>query len=270
MEKLEHLSVLIISGDDASEFLQGQMTQSTDILDDQQIHLTSFCNPQGRVIATALIQLWNEAYYLIVSSDLIDDLSNHLSRYILRSKVIISKNEINVFGIHKKDASDIVNTDNQSLRSLANDNERFVLLSNEYKGKDTISKEDWILEDIKNGIPIINKINSLEYIPQMINLDHLEGISFSKGCYTGQEVIARVQHRGKVKQRLYRIEAKTDKVFTPKDEIEQMGKKVGNVLISSLNNNNCDALAVINVLKKYENLTINGVELRIESFFNSQ
>ena len=269
MKKLEHLSVLTISGDDANEFLQGQMTQSTDALYDKKIHLTSFCNPQGRVIATALIQLWNEAYYLIVSSDLIDDLSNHLSRYILRSKVIIRKSELNVFGIHKKDASEIDEADNQSLRSLANDDERFVLLSNEYEGRDSIVKKDWILKDIKSGIPIIHKVNSLEYIPQMLNLDHLEGINFSKGCYTGQEVIARVQHRGKIKQRLYRIKAKTDMVFAPKDKIEHLGKQVGNVLSSSLTDNTCDGLAVINVLDKFEKLSINGVELKIEKLFNS-
>tara|TARA_B100001250_G_scaffold368634_1_gene351438 strand:+ start:1104 stop:1916 length:813 start_codon:yes stop_codon:yes gene_type:complete len=269
MKKLEHLSVLTISGDDASEFLQGQMTQSTDALNDKQIHLTSFCNPQGRVIATALIQLWNKAYYLILCSDLIDDLTNHLSRYILRSNVILSKNEFNAFGIYKKAASAIVDADNQFLRSLANDDERFVLLSNEYEGNDTIGKEDWILKDIKSGIPIINKINSLEYIPQMLNLDHLEGINFSKGCYTGQEVIARVQHRGKVKQRLYRVEAKTDKAFEPKDEIEHMGKKVGNVLISSTHNNICHALVVINVGGAEKILSIDGITLKIKKLFDS-
>ena len=89
MKTLEHLSVLKISGDDATEFLQGQMTQDTGELNDDQIHLTSFCNPQGRIIATSLIQYRNEAYYLILSSDLIDDLKSHLQRYILRSKVTV-------------------------------------------------------------------------------------------------------------------------------------------------------------------------------------
>ena len=263
MKKLEHLSVLTISGDDANEFLQGQMTQTTDALDDKQIHLTSFCNPQGRVMATALIQLWNEAYHLILSSDLIDDLTNHLSRYILRSKVILNKNEINVFGIYKKDTKSIVNSDNQSLRSLFNDHERFILLSNEYQGQDSIDKENWVLEDIKCGIPVIKKINSLEYIPQMLNLDNLEGISFSKGCYTGQEVIARVQHRGKIKQRLYRIEAKTDEILLPQNEIRHMDKKVGHVVISSLNKSVCYGLAVINIVDSDKDLSVNGVEIEV-------
>ena len=60
MAKLEHLSVIKVSGDDADEFLQGQMTQSTEVINEDLLHLTSFCNPQGRVVATALIQSWNE------------------------------------------------------------------------------------------------------------------------------------------------------------------------------------------------------------------
>ena len=264
MKRLEHLSVLKISGDDAKEFLQGQMTQSTDELNDDQIHLTSFCNPQGRVIATALIQFWNEAYYLILGSDLLDDLTICLSRYILRSKVILTKNEINIFGVFKKDISKIDSRFNSdSLKSLSNDPERFILLSNKYQGEDTIDMNNWILEDIKNGIPLINKINSLEYIPQMLNLDHLEGISFTKGCYTGQEVVARVQHRGKIKQRMYQLEIEADDFVSPQVEVKNIDKKVGSVVISSLKDSFCYGLAVINISDVDKNLSINGCKVNI-------
>jgi len=263
MKRLEHLSVLKISGDDAKEFLQGQMTQSTDELNDDQIHLTSFCNPHGRVIATALIQFWNEAYYLILGSDLLDDLTTCLSRYILRSKVILTKNEINIFGVFKKDTSKIVDSDSDSLKSLSNDPERFILLSNEYQGDDTIDMNNWILEDIKNGIPLINKINSLEYIPQMLNLDHLEGISFTKGCYTGQEVVARVQHRGKIKQRMYQLEIEADDFVSPQVEVKNIDKKVGSVVISSLKDSFCYGLAVINISDVDKNLSINGCKVNL-------
>ena len=276
MKRLEHLSVLKISGDDAKEFLQGQMTQSTDELNDDQIHLTSFCNPQGRVIATALIQFWNEAYYLILGSDLLDDLTICLSRYILRSKVILTKNEINIFGVFKKDTSKIDSRFNSdSLKSLSNDPERFILLSNKYQGEDTIDMNNWILEDIKSGIPLINKINSLEYIPQMLNLDHLEGISFTKGCYTGQEVVARVQHRGKIKQRMYQIEIEEfpeiysnqgmipDDFISPQVEVRNIDKKVGSVVISSLKDSFGYGLAVINISDADKDLSINGYKVNL-------
>ena len=273
MAKLEHLSVIKVSGDDADEFLQGQMTQSTEVINEDLLHLTSFCNPQGRVVATALIQSWNEHYYLILSSDLIDDLIAWLSRYILRSKVIIGKEEINIFGINvsKKDNSDqsFIQSKNQSLRSLrslANDDSRLILLSynDEEEQFQTISKEDWIIQDIKTGLPLINKINTIKYIPQMLNLDKLNAISFSKGCYTGQEVVARVQHRGKIKQRMYKLAIDINVLLDEKSEIVNIDKKVGSILISHLNKNKCMALAVINCSAIKDNLTVEGHKIKIE------
>ena len=269
MDKLEHLSVIKVSGEDASEFLQGQMTQSTETINNDLLHLTSFCNPQGRVLVTALIQTWNEAYYLILSSDLIDDLITCLSRYILRSKVYLSKEEINIFGINvsKKNNSDqsLMQSKNQSLRPLANDDSRLILLSDLDEGKKshTINKEDWIIQDINTGIPLISKINSLKYIPQMLNLDDLNAISFTKGCYTGQEVVARVQHRGKIKQRMYQLEIKTDDFLSPQVEVRNIDKKVGSVVISARNNNIYHALAVINIDDADKNLSINGCKVNL-------
>ena len=274
MNKLEHLSVIKVSGDDANEFLQGQMTQNTEAINNEFIHLTSFCNPKGRVLATALIQSWNEAYYLILSEDLIDDLIAWLSRYILRSQVTISNEEINIFGVSEDEKKNIDESyslsSNQSLKRLFNDETRLILLSYEDENKfKTIDKKEWIIQDINAGIPLIGTLNSLEYIPQMLNLDHLNAISFSKGCYTGQEVIARVEHRGKIKQRLYKIEAATDDFFLPQIEIIDMDKKVGNVVISSLSENVCHGLGVINISNAGENLSIEGTELKIEEFIDS-
>ena len=269
MDKLEHLSVIKVSGEDADEFLQGQMTQSTEAINNDLLHLTSFCNPQGRVLATALIQSWNEAYYLILSSDLIDDLITCLNRYILRSKVYLTKEEINIFGINvsEKNNSDqsFIQSKNQSLRSLANDDSRLILLSynDEEEQFQTISKEDWIIQDIKTGLPLINKINTIKYIPQMLNLDDLNAISFTKGCYTGQEVVARVQHRGKVKQRMYQLEIETDDFVSPQVEVRNIDKKVGSVVMSARSNNICHALAVISIDYADKNLSINGCKVNL-------
>ena len=269
MDKLEHLSVIKVSGEDADEFLQGQMTQSTEAINNDRLHLTSFCNPQGRVLATALIQSWNEAYYLILSSDLIDDLITCLNRYILRSKVYLNKEEINIFGINvsEKNNSDqsFIQSKNQSLRSLANDDSRLILLSynDEEEQFQTISKEDWIIQDIKTGLPLINKINTIKYIPQMLNLDDLNAVSFTKGCYTGQEVVARVQHRGKIKQRMYQLEIETDDFVSPQVEVRNIDKKVGSVVMSARSNNICHALAVINIDYADKNLSINGCKVNL-------
>ena len=274
METLEHLSVIKVSGDDADEFLQGQMTQNTEVINNELIHLTSFCNPQGRVIATALVQTWNEAYYLILRLVLIDDLIAWLSRYILRSQVTISNDELNIFGISEDEKKNIDESyslsSSQSLKPLANDHTRLILLSyDDEETFQTIDKEKWILQDINTGIPLINKHNTLKYIPQMLNLDQLNAISFSKGCYTGQEVVARVQHRGKVKQRLYQIKTESGVVLYPQEEVKNLDKKVGHVVISQVHKDLCFGLAAINISATGKNLSIKGVELKIEKFIGS-
>ena len=230
MKDLEHLRVLTISGEDAGELLQGQMTQDIRKLEDEKIHITSFCNVQGRVIASAFIQGRNDRYDLILSSEIIDDLENHLKRYVLRSKVVIEQSIEKTFGSYKSD----VNEDSKEYGSLKNDPERVLILSTQApKSIDNfITSEEWIRCDIENKIAIIDKESSEKFIPQMLNLDILDAVSFSKGCYTGQEVVARVQHRGKVKKRMYKINIKETDSVDPHTQIMDQKKSVGNIVLS--------------------------------------
>ena len=191
MKHLEHLRILTISGEDAGELLQGQMTQDIRKLKDDKIHMTSFCNVQGRVIASAFVQCEGDRYDLILSSELVEDLCNHLQRYILRSKVEIQQSEKLAYAIFSKDIA----SDQELFKTLSNNPERMLALANSVPEniENFIASEEWIEHDIKGMIPIIHKESSEKFIPQMLNLDILNAVSFSKGCYTGQEVVARVQ-----------------------------------------------------------------------------
>ncbi|HJL80013.1 MAG: hypothetical protein QF513_03230 [Gammaproteobacteria bacterium] len=244
MKHLEHLSILSFSGEDAAELLQGQMTQDIRSVNDEMIHVTSFCNVQGRVIASSFIQGKNNQYDLILSSELADDLKNHLQRYLLSSKVVIEKSESMVFGAYKKDTD----KNHQQFRPLKNDPERMLFHSNQVPENTDkfITSEEWIRCDIEKRIPIINKESTEKFIPQMLNLDILDAVSFSKGCYTGQEVVARVQHRGRIKQRMFMIKAESQDLISPGSEIHHGSKKVGTVVISILMDNYNTGLAVIN------------------------
>ena len=255
MKDLEHLRVLTISGEDAGELLQGQMTQDIRKLEDEKIHITSFCNVQGRVIASAFIQGRNDQYDLILSSEIIDDLENHLKRYVLRSKVVIEQSIEKTFGSYKSD----VNEDSKEYGSLKNDPERVLILSTQApKSIDNfISSEEWIRCDIENKIAIIDKESSENFIPQMLNLDILDAVSFSKGCYTGQEVVARVQHRGKVKKRMYKINIKETDSVDPHTQIMAQKKSVGNIVLSKKIASDCICLAVINQVDSTSELTVN-------------
>ena len=255
MKDLEHLRVLTISGEDAGELLQGQMTQDIRKLEDEKIHITSFCNVQGRVIASAFIQGRNDQYDLILSSEIIDDLENHIKRYVLRSKVVIEQSIEKTFGAFKSD----VNEDSKEYGSLKNDPERVLILSTQApKSIDNfITSEEWIRCDIENKIAIIDKESSEKFIPQMLNLDILDAVSFSKGCYTGQEVVARVQHRGKVKKRMYKINIKETDSVDPHTQIMDQKKSVGNIVLSKKIANDCICLAVINQVDSTSELTVN-------------
>tara|TARA_B110000003_G_scaffold58159_1_gene58230 strand:- start:221 stop:1009 length:789 start_codon:yes stop_codon:yes gene_type:complete len=261
MKDLEHLRVLTISGEDAGELLQGQMTQDIRKLEDEKIHITSFCNVQGRVIASAFIQGRNDQYDLILSSEIIDDLENHLKRYVLRSKVVIEQSIEKTFGSYKSD----VNEDSKEYGSLKNDPERVLILSAQApKSIDNfISTEEWIRCDIENKIAIIDKESSEKFIPQMLNLDILDAVSFSKGCYTGQEVVARVQHRGKIKQRMFKFKTENKNLITHGSEIHHESKKVGTVVISELIDNNSIGLAVINSADNESQLNIGDINIKL-------
>jgi folate-binding protein YgfZ len=261
MKDLEHLRILTISGEDAGELLQGQMTQDVRKLEDEKIHITSFCNVQGRVIASSFIQERNDQYDLILSSEIIDDLENHLQRYILRSKVLIEQSDEKTFGAYKSD----INEDSKECRSLKNDPKRVLTLSSQVPESidNFITSEEWIRCDIENSIAIINKESTEKFIPQMLNLDILDAVSFSKGCYTGQEVVARVQHRGKIKQRMFKFKTENEDLISHGSEIHHESKKVGTVVISKLIDNYTIGLAVINSADNESQLNIGDINIKL-------
>ena len=97
----------------------------------------------------------------------------------------------------------------------------------------------------------------------MLNLDILDAVSFSKGCYTGQEVVARVQHRGKIKQRMFKFKTENKDIITHGSEIHHESKKVGTVVISELIDNNSIGLAVINSADNESQLNIGDINIKL-------
>ena len=274
MNHLSHLSILSFSGSDVKDFLQGQMTQDINSISNQSYKMTSILNPKGRMIVSGLIKRSEDIFFLIISKDLSEDILNWLSRYILRSDVIITIEDFNIIGLDNVNHKKLINhqDDSQQLNisPVDVDKDRYILIiNNQVVTKDnsiqSINENDWTLADIKSGLAIIDKNNSEKYIPQMINLDLLEGISFSKGCYTGQEVVARVQHRGKIKQRMFHIiiESNSNEIDA-RSEVMCEDKKVGSIVISKKSNNYFHALAVINTNNSDEDLSMNGYEVNLK------
>jgi folate-binding protein YgfZ len=129
-----------------------------------------------------------------------------------------------------------------------------------------MSSRNWKLADIQAGIPIIYKENIAKFIPQMINLDLINGISFNKGCYTGQEIVARVQHRGEIKRRMFHISTQQcNAEIRPGTPVLLGDSEVGTIIQSEPHKNQIHSLAVIRGDVSKKKLLVNGSETKVQS-----
>jgi folate-binding protein YgfZ len=276
MKQLDHLAIISISGADSTEFIQGQMTQDIGAISDDEARMTAILNPQGKVMATALIMHWDDSIILVLSMDTVDDLIAWLSRFILRSIVTVSKLEAYIYGLNHN-LADIesdnlgLEKENFCLRSIETDVERTLLITkslHDFKNNPmtTMSSKSWKLADIQAGIPIIYKENIAKFIPQMINLDLINGISFNKGCYTGQEIVARVQHRGEIKRRMFHISTQQcNAEIRPGTPVLLGDSEVGTIIQSEPHKNQIHSLAVIRSDVSKKKLLVNGSETKVQS-----
>lgn len=212
------LRCLAVEGRDARGFLQGQLTQDLAALEADRIAVAGLLSAQGRVVAAPWLHACGDAVELLLPADLAEAVLARLKRYVLRAKVQLT--------IREPAAG--------TAAALAR-----------HLGADPAAT-DPALALIRAGQPLIDSATSEEWIPQMLNLDLLGGISFSKGCYTGQEIVARTQHLGRIKRRMFRYAAD---VAPPaaKSALTADGQKVGEVVVAARAGTGCELLAVVNL-----------------------
>ena len=205
------ISTIPITGHDAFEFLQGQLTNDLRRLDNEQEILSAWCNPKGRVIWFGTMRKIDNGYALMAAADMADTIVKRLTMFRFRSKVDLSV----------EDEGHTVNT-------------AFL---------------------IDNGIPYIGSKQAEQFTPHMLNLDLLDAISFDKGCYPGQEIVARTHYKGATKRRALRFAC--DNTVDVGDKVSLDGRDIGEVLNVAGN----DLLAVVPTDKADEPLTIGGMPL---------
>lgn len=191
------LAILQITGDDVQTYLQGQISNDIRLLTTKnQFQFAAHLNPKGRILATFIIALVNEkTYYLITNREIAEKIMPRLKMFILRSKVTLQKIEQDIY------LTDYVDPDSISIE-LAPD--RFLTIT--ARKLDSIENSNlWHQFLVDNTIPMIYLPSMEKIIPQQINYDLLGGISFNKGCYTGQEIVARTHYLGKIKRRLVKF-----------------------------------------------------------------
>ena len=209
-----------VSGERARELLQGQLTCDLNEITETHSRLGAHCNPQGRIISLFRVIYYKNSYYLLMPKTLIPQAINGLKKYAVFFKVTLQdvSDQFNFMGYHGDLLTQFVNSVPNDINEVATLNDRLIIkiasqryeiigdldsLAKEMAEKaGMISENDWKYLDIQAGIPTIYPETSEKLLPHEINLHQLNAISFNKGCYTGQEIIARMQYRGKLKTEL--------------------------------------------------------------------
>jgi hypothetical protein len=264
-----------VSGADAAAFLQGQLTNDVHELDTGRAQLSAYCTPQGRILATLLVWRAGNAYLLQLPRELSDGIRTRLRRYVLRARVEVvdaSASAVllglggpgaagllgNLFGQSPAEPMAITHVSDATLICLGTD--LFELAVEPQRATavwDRLAQHatpagtpGWQWRLIGAPIPVVTAPTQEQFVPQMANLEQLGAVNFSKGCYPGQEVVARSQYRGEVKRRLFRFHAElpTAAPGQPLYSGEVSGQAVGVVVNAApAPSGGLDLLAVVRI-----------------------
>ncbi len=247
---LSYLGLVRVEGDDAKDFLQSQFSNDIQQVNEFLSQLSSYCTPKGRMLALMRVLHTPDGYLLLLPRELLPNFMKRLQMFILRAKVQLSHDDAMLaFGLSGQKAADLLQKvgldapTEQNAGSRHNDivlsrinvrndrgRDRFLLVG-PYQGMatlwDTLSSADatavgapvWRWLDIQAGAPNIYSQTVEAFVPQMANLEILNGVNFKKGCYPGQEIVARMQYLGKLKQRMVRLHSNDNITVQPGDRI---------------------------------------------------
>jgi folate-binding protein YgfZ len=226
---LTHFSLIRASGEEAAAFLHNLLSNDVQHLDQDHAERASFCSPKGRMLADFLI--WREGHdtLLQLSADIQPAILKKLSMYILRSKARLTDagSEFVLLGLAGSGMGEALKTIGATLPAVPMETSRFsggtVIRLDEQRCQLVVTASaaeqtwrtlaaaarpvgtpTWRWLEIAAGVPHIRQATQDEFVPQMANQDLLGGLSFTKGCYPGQEIVARTKYLGKVKRRTYR------------------------------------------------------------------
>ena len=201
--KLKDRGLLKLNGADVQNFLQAQFSNDINALEEGKVQLNAYCQHQGKIIALIWVIRKDDGFYLSFPSDLSSVVAQKLTMFKMMSDVVI------------EDMSDqtiqlgVVDEVFEGAFSL-NDRQS-VALVDKTRGIELSNYENWSQVCIEKQVPEIYSNTSEQFVPQMLNLDIDEkGVSFTKGCYPGQEVVARLHYLGKAKRRMYQFECESD------------------------------------------------------------
>jgi tRNA-modifying protein YgfZ len=252
---LGHRAVLKFSGQDAESFLQGQLTCDVAAVRESASY-GAWCSPQGRMLASFLLWRVDSAFCMALAGDIAAGVQQRIARFVLRAKVRIEPVALALAGCSGPQAAGalreaigkpperrletaLVGGDEALIRL---DESRFLLAYAAEARLAALSARlqrvatgawDWL--DVRRGIPWIGAATQDRLVPQMANVERIGGVSFTKGCYTGQEIVARAQHRGTVKRRMFVANVAAGTAASAGDELfaEDLGDQTAGLVVNA-------------------------------------
>lgn len=225
---LSHLGLIRAEGADTENFLQGQLSNDVRLVTDGRSQLSAYCNPKGRMLAILRLFKRDNAYFLQLPLALLEPTLKRLSMFVLRAKVKLqAEPELIGLGLSGPNAAalmenvwgpfahevDACRTQNGiTVICLPGKSPRYALLGSVASlqpvwqrltsAATPVGAHAWRWLDIQAGLPTVLPGTVEEFVPQMANLELVGGVSFKKGCYPGQEIVARMHYLGRLKQRM--------------------------------------------------------------------
>ena len=247
---LSHLGLIRIDGEDAAGFLQNQFTNDVREVTGSSSQLSAWCSPKGRALACFRLFMMAGCYYMQLPYTLVSPTREKLARYVLMSKVTLEESsdkfatmglagpqaEIllnKLFPAIPAEVNEVVHQPGCTLLRVPGSSPRFVIIGEPARlvplwltlstRTQPAASNCWRLLDIQAGLPAVYPETVEAFVPQMLNLQAVGGLSFTKGCYPGQEVVARMQYLGKLKRRMYRAVVDADTSPQPGDSLRVAG-----------------------------------------------
>lgn len=250
---VDEVGLILVTGEDATEFMQNQLSNDINLIDEAHFQLSSYSTPKGRMLAIFRVLRIANGYILLTTKSLVLPLLQRLQKYIVQSQVTLAdaSGHFARFAIQTDTAAVIehpllaqevgASFQNDSVFSLqlepqAGQRRYLVLCLSADEARSLWSEfsaalqvagyASWKLAEIKAGMPVIHPQTSEEFVLQMSNLNLLGGVSFKKGCFPGQEIVARMQYLGTLKRRMFLASLETLQLPAPGDEIVTRGKDI--------------------------------------------
>jgi len=255
---LSHYSAISLIGAEQNNYLQGQVTCDVNDTNEHSLLVGAHCDAKGKVFSAFRLINRNNAHLLIQPQSSLTASIAELKKFGVFAKVEITQtSELSFYALVGEQASEllqtnfsqvpdsltpVVHSDGTSIVYVAGQQTRYLLIAENENlteklnnfNLNTYSAPVWNLLEITEGFVQLSEQTSGEYVPQMLNLQAINGISFTKGCYLGQETVARMQYLGKNKRALFSLTANTKTPLSSDDVIEkQLGdnwRKAGDIL----------------------------------------